>query len=45
MQVIVSGEAFTPDASWTATHREDGKTVFTKYGAADTLRLSYGKEG
>lgn len=45
MQVIVSGEAFTPDTSWTVAHREDGKTVFTKYGAADTLRLSYGKEG
>lgn len=40
MQVVVSGLATTKDAGWTITD-QNAKTVFTKYGEAETLTLSY----
>jgi hypothetical protein len=40
MQVVVSGAAETSDDGWIITSR-DGKTIFTKYGGADTLRISW----
>ncbi len=40
MQVVVSGSATTADADWTTTE-QNGKTVLTKYGAAETLTISY----
>ncbi len=40
MQVTVAGAAATPDAGWTVDEYED-RTVFTKFGAAETLRIEY----
>ncbi len=41
MEAVVSGSASTDSAGWTAQTR-GGKTVFTKFGGADTLRISFG---
>ena len=41
MEAVVSGSASTDSEGWTAETR-DGKTVFTKFGGADTLRISFG---
>ncbi|NLT63154.1 MAG: VCBS repeat-containing protein [Clostridiales bacterium] len=40
MQAVVSGRAETASEGWTVSER-DGKTIFTKYGAADVLDISY----
>ena len=40
MQVIVKGDAQTPDAGWKIT-RFDGKTMFTRYGENATLTVNY----
>jgi len=40
LQAVVSGSAETSDTSWTVDHYED-QTVFTKFGAKDTLHLTY----
>ncbi len=55
MQAVVAGEAETADPGWVVDHYKAGdggaddetaRTVFTKFGAADTLRLTYaGGEG
>jgi len=50
MQAVVAGEAETADPGWLVDRREAGdggaddgtvRTVFTKFGAADTLHLTY----
>ena len=41
MQAIVSGTALTDTEGWTVTQTEDGRTVFTKFGAAETLSIRY----
>jgi hypothetical protein len=41
MQTVVSGSASTDSAGW-ETQTRDGKTVFTKFGGADTLRITFG---
>lgn len=43
MQVAVRGEAVTQQDDWTVTN-EDGLTVFTKFGDADTLRITFSEE-
>jgi len=43
MQAVVSGNARTEDSGWLTDFRE-GKTVFTKYGAAASLRFHYEEE-
>lgn len=43
LQVVVDGEAVAASAGWEQETR-DGKTIFTKYGEADTLSLRYSKE-
>lgn len=40
LQAVVQGSAATEDAGWTVEER-DGKTIFTKYGAADTLHITF----
>lgn len=40
LQAVVSGPASAKDDGWIITER-DGKTIFTKYGGADTLRIVY----
>ena len=44
MEAVVDGAASTGSAGWMVT-RQDGRTIFTKYGGADTLRIQYGQEG
>ena len=41
MQVETSCPAVTSSAGWTATPLEGGGTLFTKYGAASSLSISY----
>ena len=41
MQAVVSGSASTASAGW-ETERRDGRTIFTKFGGADTLRIDFG---
>ena len=41
MEVTVSGSASTASAGWKTEARE-GRTLFTKFGSADTLRVSFG---
>lgn len=43
LQVVVEGQAVAASAGWD-TETRDGKTIFTKYGEADTLSLRYVKE-
>ncbi len=43
MQVVAAGAARTEDEGW-RTETRDGRTVFTKYGAADTLRIVFEEE-
>jgi len=38
LQVVVAGKAATDCAGWTVTE-QNGNTVFTKYGSADTLQI------
>lgn len=40
MQIAVSGKAGTDSAGWTVTEK-DGKTMFTKYGNADTINITF----
>lgn len=40
LQTAVSGEAATNDGGWTVDRYED-RTVFTKFGAAETLHIIY----
>ena len=40
LQAVVQGSATTEDEGWTVEER-DGITVFTKYGAADTLHITF----
>ena len=44
MEAVVDGAAVTSSVGWTVTQQGD-QTVFTKYGAADTLQIRYEKEG
>ena len=44
MEAVVDGAAVTSCVGWTVT-RLEGKTIFTKYGGADTLQIRYEKEG
>ena len=44
MEAVVDGPAVTSSVGWTVT-RQDGETIFTKYGSADTLQIRYEKEG
>ena len=43
LQVVVAGDAVAASAGWDVETR-DGKTIFTKYGEADTLSLRFSKE-
>lgn len=43
MEAVVDGAAVTSCVGWTVTQL-DGKTIFTKFGGADTLRIRYEKE-
>ena len=43
LQVVVDGAAVAASAGWD-TETRDGKTIFTKYGEADTLSLRYTTE-
>lgn len=43
MEVETSVPATTQSSGWTATPLEDGGTLFTKYGAASALIISYGE--
>ncbi len=40
MQLVVSGNASTDSNGWDVS-RKDGKTIFTKFGKADTLEINY----
>lgn len=40
LQVVAAGKAQTSSVGWTVTE-QNGNTVFTKYGSADTLRIRY----
>ncbi len=40
LQAVVAGSAVTADEGWDAEER-DGQTIFTKYGTADTLHITY----
>ena len=44
MEAVVDGAAVTSSVGWTVTQQGD-QTVFTKYGAADTLQIRYEREG
>lgn len=41
MQVVVSGGAETDSPGWQTEETADGKTIFTKFGGADTLAIVY----
>lgn len=40
MQAVVAGQVTTPSKGWTITE-ENGYTVFTKFGAEETLQLQF----
>ena len=40
MQLVVSGKADTDSPGWTVTEN-GGKTMFTKYGEAETLNITF----
>lgn len=40
MQAVVAGQVTTPSKGWTITE-ENGNTVFTKFGAEETLQLQF----
>lgn len=43
LQAVVYGRAQTSSVGWTVTE-QNGNTVFTKYGSADTLQIRYAEE-
>ena len=43
LQAVVEGKALTDSEGWTVTE-QNGNTVFTKYGSADTLQITYVEE-
>jgi hypothetical protein len=40
LQLAVAGEAFTEADGWNVT-RQDGKTIFTKFGKAETVEINF----
>ena len=43
MEVETATPATTQSSGWTATQLDDGGTLFSKYGAASALIISYGE--
>ena len=43
LQVVAYGKAQTSSVGWAVTE-QNGNTVFTKYGSADTLQIRYAEE-